>query len=749
MREILRALAVACLSLALLLSPAAVGQGSPPLSERGLANLVAFTRLVSLVRFFHPSDEAAAADWNRVAVAGVEAVESARDAEALAAVLESFFQPLAPSLRVFPSGSRPVPAPELTAPAEGAGLRIVAWRHFGGRFGGRSKIYRSERIDSVSPLGFGTLAQAVAAEPFRGRRVRLRARVRTALEPGGRAELGLRVDRAGGEPGFFERARLDSGVWTEAGIEGEVAADAEQIAVILVLTGGGRAWIDEVSLAGADGGPTVALANPGFEIGEPGRQPRGWAFPYESISAGYHLVLRRGEPCFRGGCAEVASDAIATPRFPSPDESPVVELGGGVAALVPRTLYADERGTLPHRPAVPAESPPARPWDGVDAQADTRAARLAAVALAWGIAQHLHPWLDTSSPEWAVALPAALARAAEAADREAFSAALERLLVPLSDLRATVRLRGHEPSARLPVAWDWVEGRLVVTGVEGVGEVRVGDLVTTLDGRPAEQVVMEREARTSGRAAAARRAAALEHLAWDGPGSEVRLGLERAGSGPLEVSLPRREELLQVPDTSWPAVAEPRPGVLYLDLRRLAQPEVEALLPRLVEARGVVFDLRGDTEVSTVLLSHLARNTAASSNWQVPVVLQPDHAGLEWLTSFWKIEPREPHVPARLAFLVDARAAGYTETLLAMIEHYRWGELVGSPSAGENGTPNWSDLPAGCRFLWTGQRVLKHDGSPFHGVGARPTLPAARTLAGLAAGRDEVLERALDAVSEP
>ena len=36
------------------------------------------------------------------------------------------------------------------------------------------------------------------------------------------------------------------------------------------------------------------------------------------------------------------------------------------------------------------------------------------------------------------------------------------------------------------------------------------------------------------------------------------------------------------------------------------------------------------------------------------------------------------------------------------------------------------------------------EGSRFHGVGVRPTVPAARTLRGVAKGRDEVLEKALE-----
>jgi C-terminal processing protease CtpA/Prc len=46
-------------------------------------------------------------------------------------------------------------------------------------------------------------------------------------------------------------------------------------------------------------------------------------------------------------------------------------------------------------------------------------------------------------------------------------------------------------------------------------------------------------------------------------------------------------------------------------------------------------------------------------------------------------------------------------------------------------------------------KVLKHDGSRHHGVGILPTIPVSRTIRGVAAGRDEVLERGIEAVLKP
>lgn len=45
-------------------------------------------------------------------------------------------------------------------------------------------------------------------------------------------------------------------------------------------------------------------------------------------------------------------------------------------------------------------------------------------------------------------------------------------------------------------------------------------------------------------------------------------------------------------------------------------------------------------------------------------------------------------------------------------------------------------------------KVLKHDGSRHHGVGIVPTVPVVPTAQGIAAGRDEVLEKGVDTLRQ-
>ena len=111
-----------------------------PLTARALANLHAFARVFGLVRFFHPSDEAAHADWNALAMIGVEQVEGARTPAELAAALNRVFRPVAPGFEAVAGATSPIQA--IVAPSAEP-RSTVRWEHVG--MGG-GQVYHSERV---------------------------------------------------------------------------------------------------------------------------------------------------------------------------------------------------------------------------------------------------------------------------------------------------------------------------------------------------------------------------------------------------------------------------------------------------------------------------------------------------------------------------------------------------------------------------------------------------------------------------
>jgi len=110
---------------------------------------------------------------------------------------------------------------------------------------------------------------------------------------------------------------------------------------------------------------------------------------------------------------------------------------------------------------------------------------------------------------------------------------------------------------------------------------------------------------------------------------------------------------------------------------------------------------------------------------------------------WWTIRPSAPLLRGKIVFLVDGRAASASETLLQMVRDHRLGVLVGEPTAGTNGNPATFVVPGGFAIRFTGMRVLSRQGDAIHGRGIAPDHVVHPTLAGLRAGRDEILEAGL------
>ncbi len=571
-----------------------------PLQGRALANLEAFTRLLGYIRYFHPSDEAAEADWEEFAITGVRLVESASSSAELANTLENLFRPIAPTIRVFETGrAPPIPAGSIP-PADAEGLKITSWKHRGLGSQGTTFLYTSQRIS---------------------------------------------------------RAPLD---------------------------------------------------------------------------------------------AKTADD------MPDPAEPLVTDLGGGVSCLVPLALYADRDGT------IPKGTPKVKRPSGTTAQrytAEDRCTRLADVALCWNVMQHFYPYFDVVDADWSAALAEALRAAATDKDERAFLDTLQRLIAGLHDGHGNVWHSNATAQFTLPLLWGWVEGKLVVTHVhDGPGDhadaggLKPGDVVLEIDGRPARQALTEIEQLVSAATPQFRRYRGLQRLASGPQGEEVTIVIEDTSGRRRNATLRRTITIGEVSEPRPPVVHEIEAGILYVDLNRITDQEFTDALPKLEQAKGIVFDFRGypNNIRPYTLFAHIIDHPVDSPQWHIPVFHRPDRQNVEFQRGGeWHLSPSEPYLKAKKAFIIDGRCISYAESCLGIIEHYQLGELVGGPTAGTNGNVNPFTLPGGYRVVWTGMKVLKQDGSQHHGVGIQPTVPVSGTIKGVAAGRDELLEKAIEVVSAP
>ena len=183
-----------------------------------------------------------------------------------------------------------------------------------------------------------------------------------------------------------------------------------------------------------------------------------------------------------------------------------------------------------------------------------------------------------------------------------------------------------------------------------------------------------------------------------------------------------------------------------MDLTRLTKEELSANLSRMAAARAIVFDVRDyPTDAAFNLLPHLSDHHLHSDQFNVPTYAQPDQRGVTYKNGGWDVAPLAPQLRGALVFMTDERATSYGETIMGVVQNNGLGPIVGAATSGTNGNLNRVPLITGHGMSWTGLQALRPDGSQRFGIGVEPTLPVHRTIAGVRAGRDEVLEAAIAA----
>lgn len=318
--------------------------------------------------------------------------------------------------------------------------------------------------------------------------------------------------------------------------------------------------------------------------------------------------------------------------------------------------------------------------------------------------------------------------------------------------------------------WPLAEGWVVVfsrrPGLEP------GDVVASVDGRPFDEFYAAREGMLEGSSDGTRR----RTFSWRAALWPVKFELGLSGGRKVTVD---RTTPPSGPPHVFPSLElKPPAGVGYIRIRSFEDPanEKKALdeVERLKDARAIVFDVRGNGGGSTPsnLLDRLldrpwrdfsfttplgiahagAQNQARNAN---PEILKDPYVrgyldAYEEFRGVQILTPGPVHPPSAGAYkgkvfvVTDGFCNSACEDFVEPFKASGRGVLVGEATNGSSGQPYVYDFGNGMSFRVSTKRYTMPDGSPFEGVGIRPDVPIATTLADFKAGRDAALAKAFE-----
>jgi C-terminal processing protease CtpA/Prc len=277
------------------------------------------------------------------------------------------------------------------------------------------------------------------------------------------------------------------------------------------------------------------------------------------------------------------------------------------------------------------------------------------------------------------------------------------------------------------------------------GGARVGDVILAVDGEDAH-ARMRRLARyiSASTPQALARIAAIR-MTRGAAGTTVKLRVRRAGGVVRELELTRSSGFDLTGRTGPMFRVLPR-NIGYADLGRLPADQVDSMFEALRDTRAIIFDDRGYpfgtawpiaprlTSADQPLAARFARphpaspDTTERTTYEFTQVLPH--------TDKWRY--LKPTV-----MLIDERTISQAEHTGLFFEAANGTKFIGSPTTGANGDVTVVVLPGRVTMSFTGQAVRHADGRRLQRIGLVPDVLVRPTIAGVRAGRDEVLERAL------
>lgn len=713
-------------------------------SHQSISRQAAVVRAVGVVRYFHPHDAVIEVDWNRVLTEGFALVDrSDEDDDAtfskeLAALLGRLGNGI-----VHRDGSDGTPPPAPECPEENASVR---WVHEG--FGtdpappntGPYRSWRTGVVPEPDPTAFSTAMKDLPARDWRDQTLVFGSDVR--LPEGGEAALWVRINDAEGNLVYFENmdeGRISDTEWAAHDLQFEVPENADRMAFGLLVHGPALAEFRDVRLQRVDdsaeetGGDSL-LPDPGQWMEHSAGVSHAFAIKADDERLAVRLVPED---------ADIELPAAVSERLAEAPTATAISLPGGSLLEVPMVLC------LSQTQASDSDREPlheAFPLLDVESLSPDDRARLD-VAVLWPVLQHFYPYQDHIDG-WNDALDTALAETRLVEDAGDHERLLQRMMSSLNDGHVRIYHADEDPDAGIawvPIAVESVDGELVVSradsGTHRPDGVRPGDRIAAIDGEPASQW-LERELAHHSGSLAWRTHRAIEVLLRGPRGESLALELLRDGQRiqhePAFEQPRRQETLAHPPSTTLDG------GIVYVKLHGMPAETQAELIPELVEAPGVILDLRGYPRADA-LLTHLLEEPDDWLGWMRVLLARAPNGDLVVRSEYeWGMQPAEPRIESPVVLLTNHRALSYSESIVGIVKRHGLATVVGSNTGGANGNVIALQLPSGFVAHYTGMHVLGPDGQPYHATGIEPDVHVAPTIQGLKDGRDEVLERALE-----
>jgi len=379
----------------------------------------------------------------------------------------------------------------------------------------------------------------------------------------------------------------------------------------------------------------------------------------------------------------------------------------------------------------------------------------------WNIIQYFFPYKNIADKDWNTILAEYIPEFVQTENELDYENTFLKVIAEVKDTHANLGGNIDKIKAQLgayypPFHVRFIQDQLVIDDIfnsEMADElpVKVGDIITKIDGKPVTEIVQKRISLTP----ASNQPTRLRNISFfilrdSLPSKKLEIKNNNKISE-VEIPLFKPTDLniyfLFKQDFNQKSYKILEDNIGYINLGIIKQKDIKKIKKELKDTKGIIVDIRNYPNVFTVF---------SLGNYLVP---QKKH--FVKFTQMNLNNPGEfdfnmgPQVgtnksnayQGKIVLLVDERTQSQAEYTAMAFKASPNTTVIGSTTAGADGNYSSIVLPGGLSTGISGIGVFYPDGTPTQRVGIIPDIEFTPTVEGIRNGEDELLEKAIEIIN--
>ena len=377
--------------------------------------------------------------------------------------------------------------------------------------------------------------------------------------------------------------------------------------------------------------------------------------------------------------------------------------------------------------------------------------RLLAIFRYWNQMEYFFPYKYKMDENWDNVLIEMLPRFIAPESEKDFVLAMREISIKLDDTHAstqTSKMFEYFGDKFTPFDVAFIDNKAVVVNLKNDSlakndDIRIGDVITKVDGKKVEDLINENLKYAEG----SNKPAILKNIYWavfNGKTTSIEIEFSRENKiSNKTIKRYKYQDLkIQFPDTeNWKLLDD---NIGYIDVESIKADELPAVMEKFKNTKAIIYDARKypqEDNIEEDLASYLYPKNKAFAKFIDADLTYPGR--YIWREDQKTGKTNPDYYKGKAIILENEKTQSHGEHLVMCLQASPNAIIIGSQTAGADGGTCRFEIIKGYNTIFTGFGIFYPNKKETQRIGIVPDIEVKPTILGIQQGKDEILERAI------